>query len=68
MEVIVDLKGNVYKEQIVRCKECRRFHQHSEEDIKLCGFTYDGYCRYWNCHSTNADDFCSYGERESDDT
>ena len=55
MEIIVDTKNNVYKEQIVRCKECRYYHQlygcQKHDDIDLV---------------TSDDDFCSYGEREGE--
>ena len=46
---------------IVRCKECRRLTDETDEE--------DGYswlwCQYW-LREVNPDDFCSYGEREGE--
>ena len=53
MEVIVDLKGNVYKEQIVRCVDCRHYK-------RLGGFDY---CE-WHGDYPGPDDYCSCGERK----
>jgi hypothetical protein len=39
---------------LVRCKECK----HKDEIVNYC---------YENDRDVNADDFCSYGERESDE-
>ncbi len=58
MEVIVDTSKGVYKERIVRCKECKYFRSH-EESPDTCG-AYNGMV------SPKADDFCSYGEREGE--
>ena len=56
MEIIVDLKGNVYKERIVRCKECRnlKVDQYGDTICELHDVAF------------YADDFCSYGEREGE--
>lgn len=44
---------------IVRCKECKWFK-------KMPNISKDGSCKWFNTHSVNADDFCSYGEREGE--
>lgn len=51
------------KQEVVRCKDCKYFRQHSIDDIKRCGFNHDGMCVYWNSHSTNFEWFCVNGER-----
>ena len=51
MEVIVDTTKGVYKERIVRCRECLEYD--------------DDWCMYWQ-NVINPDDFCSYGEREGE--
>ena len=64
MEVIVDTAKGVYKERIVRCKECKYFIDNlTESDTDE---TYDA-CRWdWKKCIPKADDFCSYGEREGE--
>lgn len=44
-------------EEVVRCKECR-FYIADEGKCTRSTWTYD-----WHRPKTNADDFCSYGER-----
>ena len=55
MEVIVDTTKGVYKERIVRCKECK--HRQNPYAPKWC---------YEMSKETNTDDFCSRGEREGE--
>ena len=52
MEVIVDTSKGVYKERIVRCKECKFLMK-------------DGHCYEFadDYIKVKPDDFCSYGER-----
>lgn len=53
MEVIVDTTKGVYKERIVRCKDCKWARPTAtSEDI---------YCEPYK-HYRYADGFCSYGE------
>lgn len=52
-EMVVDTKENVYKEQIVRCKECR--HWWVDGDNMLCHIHYD---------PTVPEHFCSYGQKK----
>ena len=49
-------KRNVEAADIVRCKECRWYKI-------IPNISKDGSCRWFNTHTVNADDFCSYGER-----
>ena len=46
--------------EVVRCKECKYWE---------CGKDYEPYCNHWGnmMSETNADDFCSYGERKNND-
>ena len=44
---------------IVRCEECKRWLNKEYEDV--CGW-----CKHW-LRECNADDYCSYGERASDE-
>ena len=60
MEVIVDTSKGVYKERIVRCKECKWLRYCETEDLDL----------YLDCDKTdgggiprNEDWFCADGER-----
>lgn len=52
MEVIVDTTKGVYKERIVRCRECKYW----DEENHWCNIR-DSYG--WDYKPT---DFCSYGE------
>lgn len=53
MEVIVDTSKGVYRERIVRCKDCKWARPTAtSEDI---------YCEPYK-HYRYADGFCSYGE------
>lgn len=64
MEVIVDTAKGVFKERIVRCKECKYFIDNLTEND--ADETYDA-CRWdWGKSIPKADDFCSYGEREGE--
>ena len=64
MEVIVDTTKGVYKERIVRCAECKYWERLNYEAPK------EGWCDdripYSDGRWVDADDFCSYGERESE--
>ena len=44
--------------KIVRCKDCKHFE--SEEDDPY----YGPYCK-WHCSNCSYNDFCSYGERKT---
>lgn len=56
MEVIVDTTKGVYKERIVRCKECKHWD------------TADGECYAdRGIYFPNADDYCSYGVKKGAD-
>lgn len=55
MEIIVDIKSNVYKEPIVRCRDCKYWANncyHDNDNATKCKF--DGY--------SDANDYCSKGE------
>lgn len=52
---------NQFSEEVVRCKDCNGWC--SEEIAKQYGV--DRYCTM-TMIPTNADDFCSYGERRED--
>ena len=58
MEVIVDTSKGVYKERIVRCKECK--WAKANGTYQWCG-------RLDSTARITADDFCSYGERRKHD-
>lgn len=47
---------------VVRCKDCKRFSACEEVE----GVSWTGYCNYGEFH-TDDEDFCSRGERRSDD-
>ena len=49
-------------ESIVRCKDCKHFAHCEEVD----GVSWTGFCNYGEFH-TDEEDFCSRGERRSDD-
>lgn len=51
-------KRNVEAADIVRCKECKWWLNKEHEDVY-------GWCKHW-LRECNADDFCSYGEREGE--
>ena len=56
MEVIVDTTKGVYKERIVRCKECK--YRYMDADLQV-----------WTCPyglMIKPDGFCNYGEREGE--
>lgn len=55
MEVIVDTTKGVYKERIVRCKECKHWQKSREKSVMCC-------MRERPNRPMNDDDFCSYGE------
>ena len=38
--------------EVVRCKDCEYFYQ--DGNIKVC--------KYWNCHSTTYNAYCSYAK------
>ena len=61
MEVIVDTTKGVYREQIVRCKDCRHWCCHNDVDYDQSKFTY--YCEIHGI-SFEGDDYCSFGERK----
>ena len=46
-------KAPIYVADLVRCKECK----YKDEIVNYC---------YENDRDVNADDFCSYGEREGE--
>ena len=47
---------------VVRCKDCKHFVQCKEVE----GVSWTGFCNYGEFH-TDEEDFCSRGERRSDD-
>ena len=51
MEKIIDISKGVYKETIIRCKDCKYFDG-------------DEWCYEWGENKVREDDFCSYAERE----
>ena len=50
--------------RVVRCKECRHWCNHKDADYDQSEFTY--YCEVHGI-SLTGNDFCSYGERKSDE-
>lgn len=59
MEVIVDTGSGVFREHIVRCRDCKKWTD---------GDGVNGICQ-WNEHrtlQTRADSFCSFGEERSE--
>lgn len=48
---------------IVRCKECKHWIGHIADDD---GFDGEDECRWRDSEAPNADDYCSYGEREDE--
>ena len=65
MEVIVDTTKGVYRERIVRCRECRYFIDNLTEDDT--DEAYGECCFDWDVKMPKPDDFCSYGERRNDE-
>lgn len=65
MEVIVDTSKGVYKERIVRCRECRYFIDNLTEDDT--DEAYGECCFDWDIKMPTADDFCSYGVKKGAD-
>ena len=58
MEVIVDTSKGVYKERIVRCKECCKSHIDGKTTHYL-------WCTEWG-RSTDTFGYCERGEREGE--
>ena len=58
MEVVVDTSKGVYKERIVRCKECRKSHIDGKTTHYL-------WCTEWG-RSTDTFGYCERGEREGE--
>ena len=52
MEVIVDIRKNVYREIVVRCSECR-FYEKKDDVPSKCLRT---------LNDVDPEDFCSWGE------
>lgn len=65
LEIVRDLCVNqsptIDAVEVVRCKDC--IHEKSTKRVKHLTGLY--WCEY-NSQPCNADDFCSYGEREGD--
>ena len=64
-EIIVDIGDNLvetigceFKGELVRCKECKHWTKWSDGEM-FCGRLDGGI-------GTDADDYCSYGERKED--
>ena len=51
-------KAPIYVADLVRCKECKHWHKWSDGEM-FCGCLDGGI-------GTDADDYCSYGEREGE--
>lgn len=58
----IDRQPTVDAVPVVRCKDCKRFSACEEVE----GVSWTGYCNYGEFH-TDDEDFCSRGERRSDD-
>ena len=67
MEIIIQCSDNVRGgknifgepiEEIVRCKECKRWRATNSKPIRMCTMTGS---------KVNPDDFCSYGERSDNE-
>lgn len=59
MDKHIKIKGGTYKQDLIRCKDCKYATYDKSID------RYD--CRNWGSDGdeyTEADDFCSYGERK----
>ena len=55
-------KRNVEAADIVRCSECKHWVGNISEDDGI----YEDECKWTIEEAPNADDFCSYGEREGE--
>lgn len=62
MEKVVDTATGVWKETIVRCKECKYFIDNLTEDDT--DEVYGQCCFDWDIKMPKANDYCSYGERK----
>lgn len=54
MEKIIDISKGVYKETIIRCKDCKHFDG-------------DEWCYEWGENKVREDDFCSYADMKGSD-
>ena len=61
MEVIVDTSKGVYKERIVRCKECKHAHMTYGGDCKYCDMWKDDEDGCIELY-LDGDFYCGYGE------
>lgn len=58
---------------VVRCKDCKRWDEHSQYGYDSENGVYGNYCMLWTPEDdfyaveTPEDGFCSYGERKRDD-
>lgn len=56
--ILAKIAGHLYdadcrkQSEVVKCKDCEHFYQ--DGNVKVC--------RHWNCHSTEENAYCSYGE------
>ena len=54
--------------EVVRCKECKFWGESlTEEERNECDVYADLVCTYWMSDGLTMDDFCSKGERRSDE-
>ena len=59
MEVIVDTTKGIYREHIVRCRDCKNYDGGEvEHEYERCR-------HHWS--EVGEDDFCSFGERKDDE-
>lgn len=62
LDFLIDNTPTIDAVPVVRCKDCKHF-AHCEE---VEGVSWTGFCNYGEFH-TDEEDFCSRGERRSDD-
>lgn len=64
---LIEFRKHVYIEEIVRCKDCKYCILQSNTTNSEEMFQYYYCCTIHNQFKKRPDDFCSYGERRSDD-
>ena len=60
---LIDQMPTIDAVEVVRCFECKYFREHEQEYKDRWGSDWDGYCTYWNSHSTVFSNFCGFAQK-----
>ena len=64
LKMVVDWMSELPYIELVRCKDCKHFYKYHSTEEFGCDFVDNYYA--WG-YTVTEDDFCSYGERRTDD-